>query len=112
MHFRPDRSLRAANHRTTGKRGALVANFHKETSTMTTLTPGTDLCRCTACGLSFKSTSAFAAHRRGDFTREAPHYGRRCLTADELTAKGYAPNERGFWRGARPSHWVSDQQAA
>lgn len=52
-----------------------------------------DRCRCAACGLSFKSTAAFDAHRAGPFPD-----GRRCLTADELQRRGYAPDSHGFWR--------------
>lgn len=57
-----------------------------------------DRCLCRACGLHFKSSSGFAAHRYGDFTQIPPYYGRACRTPDELRARGFEPNAAGFWR--------------
>lgn len=51
---------------------------------------------CTACGLLFTHTYGFDAHRVGPYT------ARRCLTVEELTAKGYAANGAGFWRKPKP----------
>jgi hypothetical protein len=48
---------------------------------------------CTTCGLLFTSTCSFDKHRVGRYGA-----GRRCLTAAELTAKGWSPNQGGFWR--------------
>jgi hypothetical protein len=55
-------------------------------------------CRCAACGDLFNSTSAFDRHRAGTFAPRGtwPH-SRRCLTADELHAKGWSRNAAGFW---------------
>jgi hypothetical protein len=51
-----------------------------------------DRCKCSACDLRFKSTSAFDAHRRGSGNQ------RRCLTRAELASRGYSPNYHGFIR--------------
>ena len=58
------------------------------------LPPGTGYCHCTACGLTFRSETGFTAHRVGDYSQ-----GRRprCLTVDELTARGWLPNAAGYW---------------
>jgi hypothetical protein len=63
---------------------------------MSNLTPGTNLCHCSGCGLDFKSVSAFDSHRTG---RHGPE--RRCLTEQELRDKGFEPNDKGFWRKPR-----------
>lgn len=56
-----------------------------------------DQCRCTSCGLAFKSTSGFDAHRVGKYP------ARRCLSLTELQARGYAHNNLGFMRKPRPT---------
>jgi len=48
-----------------------------------------------ACSLYFNSTSAFDRHRIG------PMHGRRCLTVDEMLAKGMERNAAGFWMRCR-----------
>ena len=53
-----------------------------------------DRCRFTACGLAFTSTNAFDKHRTGTF---APNE-RRCRTEAELRARGFEPNDLGYWR--------------
>lgn len=55
-------------------------------------------CRCAACGDYFNSTSTFDRHRAGTFAARGtwPH-ARRCLTTEELHAKGWARNVVGFW---------------
>jgi hypothetical protein len=55
-----------------------------------------DRCACRSCGLTFRSTAAFDAHRRGKYGVD-----RRCLTEAELTERGYLPNKDGFWRQVR-----------
>ena len=65
---------------------------------MSAFNRGNDRNLCRACGLRFNSTEAFGKHRAGVFDVAAPRYGRRCLSADELTHKGFAPNADGFWR--------------
>jgi hypothetical protein len=66
--------------------------------------------------------SAFDAHRAGDYPQRGrseytgpladwePGKGRRCLTAQELTERGWARDGRGRWR--QPSDgapWASSQ---
>ena len=48
-------------------------------------------CQCPACGDYFTSTRAFDRHRVGQFGND-----RRCLTATEMDAAGFARNARGF----------------
>jgi hypothetical protein len=48
--------------------------------------------QCCACGQLFNSTFAFDKHRTGEFGKD-----RRCLTTDEMKAKGMAVNAAGFW---------------
>jgi hypothetical protein len=55
-------------------------------------------CTCRGCGLKFSSVVVFDKHRVGDFTNEAPKYGRRCLTEPELRAVGMEPDGQGYWR--------------
>ena len=49
-------------------------------------------CQCTACGEYFSSERSFDRHRIGQFGID-----RRCMTADAMTADGWARNARGFW---------------
>jgi hypothetical protein len=51
---------------------------------------------CPTCGELFNSNGAFDAHRRGKFGTSGPE-GRRCLTADQMSAKGMVKTSRGFW---------------
>ena len=48
---------------------------------------------CSGCGYDFASLSAFDAHRTGSH-----RHGRRCLTDEELRARGYTLDRRGRWR--------------
>ena len=50
-----------------------------------------DRCQCTACGEYFNSTYAFDKHRKGDYK------ARFCLSVDEMIAKGFGKNPKGFW---------------
>lgn len=52
--------------------------------------------QCPACNEYFNSTHAFEKHRHGEYGID-----RRCLTADEMTAKGMHLGSDGFWRGSR-----------
>ena len=61
---------------------------------------------CTACGQDFAGITYFDKHRVGTFDYaysaglklEPPREdGRRCLTRDEMTAKGWALNKDGRW---------------
>jgi len=64
------------------------------------MTPSTPLklsgqrSKCATCGLHFTSTSSFDDHRTGKIGTSS----RRCLSTDELSAKGFEPNALGFWR--------------
>jgi len=58
--------------------------------------------QCGACGEDFAGISLFDRHRVGkhafDFSPEHPD-GRRCLTADEMTALGWERDtQRDLWR--------------
>ena len=73
---------------------------------MPRLWTGTPANGCSGCGQDFTSTLLFDAHRVGRY-----HYtleqglrldppredGRRCLDVDEMTAKGWAQDDRGRW---------------
>jgi hypothetical protein len=48
---------------------------------------------CTVCHQTFTGTKAGDKHRTGTYVPLA----RRCLTADEMRAKGMAQNQRGQW---------------
>jgi predicted DNA-binding transcriptional regulator AlpA len=52
-------------------------------------------CRCPTCDEYFNSTSAFDRHRAGPWRDQGMH--RRCLSADEMTARGWRLNAKGFW---------------
>ena len=54
---------------------------------------GTQRCRCPTCGLYFASGYAFGLHRVGKVGTP----GRRCLTVDELTRRGWAQIPTGHW---------------
>ncbi len=47
---------------------------------------------CPSCDELFNSITAFDRHRTGNFG-----INRRCLTVDEMLAKGMAKNYAGFW---------------
>jgi hypothetical protein len=51
--------------------------------------------QCQGCKEYFNSTHAFDKHRDGDHG-----VNRRCLSADEMTAKGMFIAADGFWRGS------------
>jgi hypothetical protein len=52
------------------------------------LPAGSNFCLCKACGLYFRSVGGFDSHR----------VNRRCLSQDELQARGYEPSHDGYWR--------------
>lgn len=61
-------------------------------------------CECTACGQFFNRVSTFDRHRVGQFGVD-----RRCLTMDEMTAKGWRLNDKRFWlteARALPAAWA------
>ncbi len=54
---------------------------------------------CTGCHQSFNSDTAFDKHRtQEDDTR-------RCLTVDEMTAKGMSLNAKSWWITSTGGHW-------
>ena len=59
------------------------------------LKPGTNFCRCAACGEYFGGVNGFDLHRRGDYPDRA------CLPPSEVADKEKRPllrlNERGYW---------------
>jgi len=52
-------------------------------------------CRCTNCGELFNSASVFSRHRFGSL--KGGSVNRQCLTVDEMIARGWVHNVRGFW---------------
>jgi hypothetical protein len=74
---------------------------------------------CSACGLDFTGVSDFDSHRLGDYPQTGPAdyldrvragltdedwrraLGRRCLEADELTAKRWFLDRHGRWSHPR-----------
>jgi hypothetical protein len=71
---------------------------------------------CRSCGLDFGSVSAFDAHRVGKHAYKLEQGlalglddGRRCLTSDELTQRGWTRDSRGRWR--RPTTSLSFTQS-
>lgn len=62
--------------------------------------------QCRGCGEFFNSTFAFDKHRTGDFGKN-----RRCLTPDEMRAKGMSKNAAGFWiSAAMPAELMNHDQ--
>lgn len=59
--------------------------------------------QCRGCGEYFNSTAAFDKHRTGNFHERT----RRCMTKDEMVAKGMAQRADGFWVGSvmTNSYW-------
>jgi len=52
-------------------------------------------CQCRHCGELFTRLRAFERHRVGPFSDKGIH--RRCLTPEEMAAKGWTKNRKGFW---------------
>ena len=57
------------------------------------------VCGCRACGEVFNSLSAFDRHRIGKYPNK------QCLTAEELTEKGWKQNTKGYWRQPKRTVW-------
>lgn len=51
--------------------------------------------QCAGCSQCFNSTHAFEKHRTGEIG-----VNRRCLSTDEMQAKGMVLRDDGFWRGS------------
>lgn len=59
-------------------------------------------CQCPACGLLFSSPREFDRHRIGSYALPGqPAHKRRCLTHEEMDARGWQISERGFRMQAR-----------
>jgi hypothetical protein len=73
---------------------ALHQHSHHQPNTagVTTMKLSGDRCQCAGCGHYFNSTRSFDMHRRGDFGKE-----RRCLSLQEMKARGMTTNAAGFW---------------
>ena len=61
--------------------------------------------QCQACKQYFNSNKAFDLHRRGSFNG-----GRRCLTSDEMIAKGMSLNAAGFWISEKMSEGLINEK--
>ena len=59
--------------------------------------PGSTWCECAGCGSGFGGLTLFDKHRVGQPGE------RRCLTADEITARGWHQDDRGLWKAAAPA---------
>jgi hypothetical protein len=53
--------------------------------------------QCPTCSGYFNSTYAFDAHRTGPFGHGGQPAQRRCMSVDEMRAKGMSLNAAGFW---------------
>lgn len=62
--------------------------------------------QCAGCSLLFNSGHAFDKHRTGDHG-----VNRRCLSADEMKAKGMHLGADGFWRGSVMPDGIRDAAA-
>ena len=60
--------------------------------------------QCTGCGAYFNSSRAFEKHRTG-----AHGVDRRCMTAEEMMARGMVLGADGFWRGSAMPARVLDE---
>lgn len=74
---------------------------------MTTLKVGKRRNQCSGCKVFFNSVTAFDKHRTGDYGVD-----RRCMTADEMTAKGMSVNEAGYWIGSSMERWKHEDDAS
>lgn len=77
---------------------------HKCDSTITGYRPE----HCTVCHETFTSTRSGDMHRTGDHgVKEGPSR-RRCLTVDEMEAKGMQRNKLGYWTIGGTSYWAKE----
>lgn len=69
---------------------------------------------CSTCHLSFASQTGFDKHRVGQFenhTTGKPNT-RRCLTPEEMLAKGWTVDEHFVVRMPAPTHWKTREETA
>lgn len=57
-------------------------------------------CKAPGCHQSFTGTTAGDMHRTGDHAVSVGPNRRRCLTAEEMEARGMARNSKGHWMTA------------
>lgn len=62
---------------------------------------------CPECHETFSGTTAGDRHRVGDHNTWSGPERRRCLTADEMRAKGMEQNARGAWGNGGTSPWAN-----
>lgn len=74
---------------------------------MTALTRGKRRNQCGGCRVFFNSVTAFDKHRTGEYGVD-----RRCMTVDEMTAKGMSVNEAGYWIGSSMERWKHEDDAS
>lgn len=72
-----------------------------------TLTRGKRRNQCGGCRVFFNSVTAFDKHRIGEYGVD-----RRCMTVDEMTAKGMSVNEAGYWIGSSMERWKHEDDAS
>lgn len=61
---------------------------------------GERVCHCGVCHLTFTSVGPFDFHQT--ITRKRV----RCMSEQQLRAKGYEPNDNGHWRKPRPEDTI------
>jgi hypothetical protein len=59
-------------------------------------------CGCEGCGQQFTGMQPFDMHRVGSYASGRKPSTRRCLSADEMHAKGMTQTESGAWATGRP----------
>lgn len=84
------------------------------------MSKASNICQCSGCGHSFTSVSTFDDHRIGSYgeaiyTKSENHVTgytkstRRCLTPDEMRARGWAQNKWGQWRPESDFSWAKKE---
>lgn len=61
--------------------------------------------QCPGCNRYFNSTGAFQKHRTGEYGKD-----RRCMTEEEMIAKGMSINSDGFWIGSKMQGWKEHEK--
>ncbi|ACX30881.1 Gp42 (endogenous virus) [Propionibacterium phage PAS50] len=64
---------------------------------------------CTVCHETYNGTCAGDMHRTGDHGVKTGPNRRRCLTMDEMHAKGMTRNPHGYWTRGQTSSYVKDK---
>lgn len=63
---------------------------------------------CTSCHETFTGTTSGDKHRVGEHHIDVGPTRRRCLSPDQMRAKGMAQNTRGQWTNGGTSPWAKD----